>query len=240
MASFIFMQPGEQKGSYKHRSVTVTASQIEERGYINLDHMTNGGEKSLKWGAHAYCGRVKAPLGVTIKAFKNWDASGSPAKTIVGRGMRRAVDFWDYHNRMCSFRVEPPVKVIRIKMSARNLMSKDTASGTMKFDQKVSVGCTRNQSTATKIYAEVAGKVSSGCAEATAKAGTEMTSSFSMTNTEAKEIQWNFEMPPGSPGYVYQMDVETWTNTGEYCVWACNLKMTDKPLRNMVVDRTFR
>jgi len=67
-----------------------------------------------------------------------------------------------------------------------------------------------------------------------------MTSSFSMTNTEAKEIQWNFEMPPGSPGYVYQMDVETWTNTGEYCVWACNLKMTDKPLRNMVVDRTFR
>jgi len=151
MASFIFMQPGEQKGSYKHRSVTVTASQIEERGYINLDHMTNGGEKSLKWGAHAYCGRVKAPLGVTIKAFKNWDASGSPAKTIVGRGMRRAVDFWDYHNRMCSFRVEPPVKVIRIKMSARNLMSKDTASGTMKFDQKVSVGCTRNQSTATKV-----------------------------------------------------------------------------------------
>ena len=100
----LFMQPSEQCGSYNHREVMV---ELNEGDRINLDNMKHGGELPLKWGAHAYCGRLKGPEGLEIECYTNWDCSGVPKQTIRCNGHEQ--DFWDFHNRVCSFRVKSQI-----------------------------------------------------------------------------------------------------------------------------------
>merc|ERR1712046_8724 len=103
MVEITFMQPSEQCGSYDTRAIK---TDLEEGEFTNLDKL---GPHALKWGAHAYCGRIIAPIGTQIECYTNWDASGVPKMVITGNGHEQ--DIWDYHNRCCSFRVKlaPPM-----------------------------------------------------------------------------------------------------------------------------------
>ena len=85
--------------------------------------------------------------------------------------------------------------------------------------------------TATKVYAKVEGKVLYAAAEISAKSGFDVSSYFSVSNSESKEVEKSYEMPAGSCGYVYQMKVEAQLSNGDLSAWSCGLKMTDKELK---------
>lgn len=121
------------------------------------------------------------------------------------------------------------------KMSAKELASKTCKAGELNFRENVSIGCTTDLTKASKVYGEVSAKVSGAMGEVNGKAGFDLSSSFGVKNSEAKERMKEFKMPAGSPGYIYQMCVECRTNKGNYSAWDCNLKMTDKPLPNTLV-----
>lgn len=129
-------------------------------------------------------------------------------------------------------------RIVWLKMSAKELMSKDCEAGKMTFNEKVSIGCTTDMSIAAKVYGEVQGKANYAMAEVSGKAGFEVSGSFAMKNSAASETTKCFEMPEGSTGYIYQMTVETQTSKGNYCAWDCNIKMTSKPM-SITTEQTF-
>jgi hypothetical protein len=124
-------------------------------------------------------------------------------------------------------------RIVQVTMSAKELMSKDCSSGEMVFDQEVSIGCTTDMSIASRVYAEVQAQGKYMCAEVSAKAGFEVSSSFAMSNSAETKTRKRFVMPSGSKGYVYQMHVEAITMNGDLSSWSCNVKMTDRPLADL-------
>jgi len=126
-------------------------------------------------------------------------------------------------------------RIVYVKIDAVELQSKQKW-GTMNFDELVEIGCTTEQSFASHYYGEVQTTVHGMAAEATAKAGFDVSSSFSMTNSKSTSVRKQFHMGPGHEGYIYQMYVRSETNKGNVSEWNCDCMMTDHPLVDFTTE----
>eukprot|EP00947_MAST-08B_sp_MAST-8B-sp1_P001177 g1177.t1 len=115
-----FLQPAEQKGSYKTRTFAAPVGQLlqgcgkqgrGEGGCWNLDDFASpeDGSKPLKWGWGSYFGRVSLPAGVRISLYTGWDSTGTPREVVDGPHLLplAAYEFWNGGSkRICSVKLE--------------------------------------------------------------------------------------------------------------------------------------
>jgi len=68
-----------------------------------------GGEKCLAWGKgifrHCYAGRITVPTGLKVTAYQDFEC-GDKEKKKTFQSSAGKQDFWNTHERFCSFKIE--------------------------------------------------------------------------------------------------------------------------------------